>query len=88
MLRSTAPDRERDIARWLWRALTRVLEDERNPRLRRLAHAKAEAFASGSLRLAVALVAGAADCSGPVRQYLAIDPVLRSILAAHAAGPT
>jgi len=39
-----------------------------------------ELFASGSLALAPSLLTGEVAFRGPVRRYLAVDPVLRSLL--------
>ncbi len=43
--------------------------------------ARAEEFSHGRLVLSNCLVAGEASYSGPVRKYLAVDPILRGLLA-------
>lgn len=42
---------------------------------------QAEAFSRGRLVLSIALLDGEAAYSGPVRKYLAVDPILRGLLA-------
>lgn len=50
-----------------------------------LSAADARAFALGELQLAVEVAAGHITFTGPVRKYLAVDPVLRALLREHAA---
>ncbi|MEA2172274.1 MAG: hypothetical protein QOF76_5574 [Solirubrobacteraceae bacterium] len=45
----------------------------------------AERFARGELVLATALLEGEARATGPIRRYLAVDPVLRNLLREAAA---
>lgn len=40
----------------------------------------ARAFERGELVLATCLMEGRARCSGPIRKYLAVDPILRRLL--------
>jgi phospholipid/cholesterol/gamma-HCH transport system ATP-binding protein len=41
-------------------------------------------FAAGQLNVPLAVVAGDIEASGPVRQYLSVDAILRGLLADHA----
>lgn len=47
---------------------------------------RAQAFAEGRLVVATCLMKGQARCSGPIRKYLAVDPILRSMLGRVHAG--
>jgi hypothetical protein len=49
-----------------------------------LTHRQAEEFVRGTLALPAAIMAGEVACSGPLRKYLPIDPVLRGLLEAGA----
>ncbi len=51
-----------------------------------LTRADATRFAHGQLSLPTALMGGHIPYRGPVRKYLVVDPVLRSLLAALDAG--
>jgi ABC-type transporter Mla maintaining outer membrane lipid asymmetry ATPase subunit MlaF len=46
-----------------------------------LDRAQSKAFALGRLPLTAAIVSGAVATAGPVRQYLEVDPIIRSLLA-------
>jgi hypothetical protein len=46
-----------------------------------LTAAQAIRFAAGELSLTTAILEGAVSCRGPVRRYLAVDPLLRGLLA-------
>ena len=52
----------------------------------RLTAEQASRFGHGRLPLPVMLVEGEIVCSGPVRRFLAIEPMLRSLIRAISAG--
>lgn len=48
---------------------------------------QARAFANGSISLPIALVSREVGFRGPVRKYLAVDPIMRALLAELAREP-
>lgn len=46
--------------------------------------AQAGSYRAGTLQLATSLVSGEVRASGPARKFLVVEPILRSLLAAHA----